>query len=160
MLTFIAIAHIIIAIILVTLILLQDSKGGAMGVLGGGGGSNTIFGSTGAASFLVKATRGIAILFAITCFTLAYMTSQKSGSVFDGAPVTTQTPTKSNTMGAGKAAADKAATTTTGVAADAKATAEKAAMDAKATAEGCRRSSSNRRQSCCRKDSYRCQGRS
>ena len=89
MLTFIAIAHLVIAVVLITLILLQDSKGGAMGVLGGGGGSNTVFGSTGAANFLTKATRAVAVLFAITCFALAYMTAQKSSSVFDGAAPST-----------------------------------------------------------------------
>ncbi len=94
MLVFISVFHIVVAIMLIVLVLLQDSKGGAMGMLGGGGGGNTVFGSTGATSFLVTATRWIAIAFAATSITLAYMTSQKNESVLDkfapgagGAPI-------------------------------------------------------------------------
>ena len=83
MLTFVSVVHIIMAVILIVLVLLQDSKGGAMGMLGGGGGGNTVFGSTGAASFLVKATRWVAIIFAATSISLAYMTTQKTDSVLD-----------------------------------------------------------------------------
>ncbi len=82
MLAFISVIHVFMAVILIILVLLQDSKGGAMGMLGGSGG-NTVFGSTGAASFLVKATRWIAVAFAVTSISLAYMTSQKNESVLD-----------------------------------------------------------------------------
>jgi len=85
MLTFVAVLHVVVTLILIVLVLLQDSKGGAMGLLGGSGG-NTVFGSTGAATFLVKATRWIAIFFAVTSISLAYMTSQKNDSVLDKLP--------------------------------------------------------------------------
>ena len=82
--TLLAFVHIGIALVLIFFVLLQDSKGGAAGVFGGGGGggSNTLFGATGAANFLVKATRWVAILFAATCIGLTYMTSKRS-SVLD-----------------------------------------------------------------------------
>ena len=84
MLTFVAIVHVIIALGLVLFVLLQDPKGGAAGVFGGGGGgSNSLFGSTGAGNFLTATTKWLAILFAITCVTLTYLTSHKTSSVMD-----------------------------------------------------------------------------
>lgn len=82
MLVFITVLHLIVALFLIVFVLLQDSKGGAMGMLGGGG-SNTLLGSTGASSFLVKATRWLAIIFAVSCVFLTYKTSQKSKSILD-----------------------------------------------------------------------------
>ena len=71
------------ALILIILVLLQDSKGGAMGMLGGGSGNSSVFGSTGAGNFLVKATRTVAIIFAITSVGLVYMTTKRGSSVLD-----------------------------------------------------------------------------
>lgn len=98
MLPALTIAHVVIATLLVILVLIQDSKGDASGLLGGGGGSNSLFGATGAASFLVQATRSIAVLFAISCLVLAYVTSTggSSRSVIDrvqgGAPLENSAP--------------------------------------------------------------------
>jgi len=62
--------------------LIQDAKGD--GVFGmGGGGSNQVLSSTGAASFLVKTTRTLAVVFAFTSITLTYLTSKHGGSVTD-----------------------------------------------------------------------------
>ncbi len=83
MLTTIAVLHIIFIVALIGLVLLQDSKGGALGAFGAGGGSSSVFGSGGGANFLVKATRTVAILFATTSLTLAYMTSGSSKSLTD-----------------------------------------------------------------------------
>ena len=89
MLAFISILHIIVAIVLITLVLLQDSKGGAMGVFGGGT-SQSVFGAAGGTNVLVKLTRSAAILFSITCIYLAYSTSNtQSGSVLDDATIPT-----------------------------------------------------------------------
>ncbi len=84
MLTFVAIVHVIIALGLVLFVLLQDPKGGAAGVFGGGGGgSNSLFGSTGAGNFLTSTTKWLAILFAVTCITLTYLTSHNTSSIMD-----------------------------------------------------------------------------
>lgn len=91
MLTFIAVVHVLIALVLIVLVLLQDSKGGAMGGLGGGAGSSSVFGSTGAAPFLVKATRVTAFLFAINCVILSCTSTKREGSVLD-APGTAAAP--------------------------------------------------------------------
>jgi preprotein translocase subunit SecG len=107
MLTFITLIHFTVAILLIVFVLIQDSKGG--GVFGmGASGSNQVFSATGAANFLVKATRTLAILFAITCITLTYMTTHKTSSVTDdfvpaaaaptdsaAPPVTTEAPAAS-----------------------------------------------------------------
>lgn len=83
MLTFIAIIHVAIAIFLVLLVLIQDSKG-AMGGLLGGGGSQSVFGASGATNILVKITRYTAIIFAATCLLLSwYSANQTGGSVMD-----------------------------------------------------------------------------
>lgn len=83
MLAFITIVHLFIALVLIIFVLLQDSKGGAAGVFGGGSGSNSLFGSTGGADFLTKMTRYTAIMFAVTCLGLAYLTSKPQKSLMD-----------------------------------------------------------------------------
>lgn len=84
LLTLLTTIHLFVAIFLIIFVLLQDSKGGAMGIMGGGGGgSDTVFGTGGASSFLVKATRTVAILFAISCLTLTYLSTSSNSSVTD-----------------------------------------------------------------------------
>ena len=77
--TFLAIIHIFVALLLVTFVLLQDSKGGGMGGAFGGGSSQTIFGATGAVNFLVKVTRVLAVVFMLTCIVLTLLMSRRSG---------------------------------------------------------------------------------
>lgn len=86
MITLLAVIHVLIAVLLVIFVLLQDSKGGAMGVFGGGS-SNSFFGSTGATNFLVKATRWLAVGFAISCLTLTYVSTRRNTSVLDNAVI-------------------------------------------------------------------------
>ena len=102
MLTLVAIVHVLIALLLVIFVLLQDSKGGAMGGALTGGGANTVFGSAGAGNFLTKVTKWLAILFAVTCVGLVYMTSTQKKSVLDDlAPATVPTSTETiDTSGA------------------------------------------------------------
>jgi len=84
MLTLLTYIHIAIGLGLVLFVLLQDPKGGAMGVFSGGSSANSFFGSSGASNFLTTTTRWLAILFAVSCLTLTYMTARKGGSVMDG----------------------------------------------------------------------------
>lgn len=84
--TFVAILHILVALLLIGLVLVQDSKGG--GALGmGGGGSNSVLGAAGAQTLWAKLTRIIAFIFAITCITLTYMSALKTKSIIDSVPV-------------------------------------------------------------------------
>jgi preprotein translocase subunit SecG len=81
--------HVIVCVALIMIVLLQTGKGADMGAAFGGGGSQTLFGSTGASTFLSKATTGAAIIFMITSLGLAYM----SGHQVDSSVVTgTQPP--------------------------------------------------------------------
>lgn len=67
------ILHILACLALIGLVLMQQGKGADAGLMsGGGGGSQTVFGSKGAHSFLVKMTAGCALLFFITCLSLGY----------------------------------------------------------------------------------------
>jgi len=66
--------HVIIAVILIGLILVQHGKGADAGAAFGGGASSTVFGSQGSASFLTRLTAGLATAFFITSLLLAYHT--------------------------------------------------------------------------------------
>ena len=59
--------HVITAIIIVVLILLQKGKGADMGSAFGAGASGTMFGSKGSANFLSRSTAVLATIFFITC---------------------------------------------------------------------------------------------
>ena len=74
------IIHIIVCIALIMIVLLQTGKGADMGAAFGGGSSQTLFGSTGASTFLSKATTLAAIVFMLTSLMLAYMSGNKTGS--------------------------------------------------------------------------------
>ena len=88
MLTFIAIIHLFVCLLLIALVLLQDPKGGGTGGVFGGGGSNTLLGATGAVTFLTRLTRYSAIVFGVTCLILTLLSRPEQGSVLDKAPST------------------------------------------------------------------------
>ncbi|MBW2568278.1 MAG: preprotein translocase subunit SecG [Deltaproteobacteria bacterium] len=75
--TIFLILHVIACITLIMIILLQTGKGADMGAAFGGGGSQTLFGSSGASTFLSKATTIAAVVFMITSLGLAYMSSHR-----------------------------------------------------------------------------------
>jgi len=89
------VVHIIIAISLIALVLLQHGKGADMGAAFGGGSAGSLFGSTGSANFLSRSTAVLATLFFLTSLTLAYFGLQEheSKSVLDRTtvPVTSTT---------------------------------------------------------------------
>jgi preprotein translocase subunit SecG len=76
--SFIVIIHIIVAIALILIVLLQTGKGADMGAAFGGGGSQTLFGSTGASTFLSRLTTIAAIVFMLTSLALAYLSGHRS----------------------------------------------------------------------------------
>lgn len=83
------IIHVIVCIALIMIVLLQTGKGADMGAAFGGGSGNTLFGSTGASTFLTKATTAAAIIFMLTSLGLAYMSGNKTG---DSIMIDTKTP--------------------------------------------------------------------
>ena len=66
--TLVVVLHVLIAVALVTLVLLQQGKGANAGAAFGGGASQTVFGSEGSSSFLTRATTLLAIVFFVTSF--------------------------------------------------------------------------------------------
>ena len=83
MISALVVFYFIVAFCLIVLVLLQDPKGN--GAIFGGGGSQSLFGATGATSFIVKATRVTAILFAICVIGINYMLMSQSSksAVYD-----------------------------------------------------------------------------
>ncbi|MCA9484626.1 MAG: preprotein translocase subunit SecG [Nitrospina sp.] len=71
MTTLITVLHVIAALFLILVVLLQQGKGASMGAAFGAGSSQTMFGSSGAGNLLTKLTAGAAALFMITSLTLA-----------------------------------------------------------------------------------------
>jgi len=74
----VSVLHVIVCIALILIILLQAGKGADMGAIFGGGASNTLFGSSGATSFFTKLTTAAAIIFMLTCLSLAWLSSHTS----------------------------------------------------------------------------------
>ncbi|QDL90778.1 preprotein translocase subunit SecG [Paroceanicella profunda] len=75
--------HLIIAVFLIGIVLLQRSEGGALGMGGGGGGG--LVSSRGAATALSKVTWGLAAAFIVTSVTLTILAASHSSdrSVLD-----------------------------------------------------------------------------
>ena len=89
---FVIVLHVVVCVALIMIVLLQTGKGADMGAAFGGGGSQTLFGSTGASTFLSKATTGAAIIFMVTSLGLAYMSGhQVDSSVLTGTQPAAQT---------------------------------------------------------------------
>jgi len=94
--------HVIVCVALIMIVLLQTGKGADMGAAFGGGSSQSLFGSTGASTFLSKATTVAAVVFMITSLALAYMSSNRTGkSIMTNTPAPVSAPltpeTKSET---------------------------------------------------------------
>ncbi|MES2772035.1 MAG: preprotein translocase subunit SecG [Pseudomonadota bacterium] len=80
--------HVIAAISVIALVLMQQGKGADMGAAFGSGASGSLFGATGSANFLSRTTAILATVFFITSLSLAYMASAKpktTGSVMQNA---------------------------------------------------------------------------
>ncbi|ABW66308.1 preprotein translocase subunit SecG [Desulfosudis oleivorans] len=107
----ITIIHVIVCFALILIVLLQTGKGAGMGATFGGGGSQTLFGSTGGSTFLSKATTGAAVVFMVTCLSLAYVsTHRQPASIMEGEKIPATQPAPEQTLPpdapAGEPAAD------------------------------------------------------
>lgn len=103
------VVHVLIAVSIIGLVMLQQGRGADAGAGFGGGASNTVFGARGSASFLSRTTAILAAVFFSSSLLLAYMgdnqdnkqedlmeTPASSGPQQDLPPVT-QTPATSGT---------------------------------------------------------------
>lgn len=75
--------HILAALALIALILLQQGKGADAGASFGGGASQTVFGSAGSANFLTRATAILATAFMLTSLALAWQARQQATGIDD-----------------------------------------------------------------------------
>ena len=79
--TILLIVHVLVGASVIGLVLMQQGKGADAGASFGGGASQTVFGSAGAGSFLVKLTAGLAALFFATSLALAVIAKQNAEAV-------------------------------------------------------------------------------
>ena len=77
------VVHVLIAVGIVGLILLQQGKGADAGAAFGGGASSTVFGSQGSGTFLSRATAILAALFFVTSLWLAYLAKDETSQLGD-----------------------------------------------------------------------------
>lgn len=97
-LTLILTVHVLVALGIIFLVLLQHGKGADMGAAFGSGSSGSLFGATGSANFLSRTTAALAVVFFLTSLSLAYVATHKpkaAGSVMQDAnapPATTAAP--------------------------------------------------------------------
>jgi preprotein translocase subunit SecG len=99
MLNILLTGHIVIAVIIIILILVQHGKGADMGAAFGSGSSQTVFGSKGAAPFLMKLTGFLAAVFFVTSLSMGVLSKQYAGSSnFLPTPVQQGVPAKSDDL--------------------------------------------------------------
>ncbi len=108
MYSFVLVVHILLAILMIALILVQHGKGADAGASFGGGGAATVFGASGSGNFMTRLTAILTALFFVTSLTLAvYAKKQTQGvNVLPGteqveqapAPLSNTTPAPATTI--------------------------------------------------------------
>ena len=79
--------HILAAVGVIGLVLVQHGKGADMGAAFGSGGSGSLFGASGSANFLSRSTAALATVFFVATLALAYFGNVRpssTGSVLEG----------------------------------------------------------------------------
>jgi preprotein translocase subunit SecG len=102
-------AHVLVAFAIIGLVLLQHGKGADMGSGFGGGSSGSLFGATGSANFLSRATAVLATVFFLTSLGLAYLATNKpkaGGGVLDAVKTLPAAPAGGAEKAPEKAAAE------------------------------------------------------
>jgi preprotein translocase subunit SecG len=87
--------HVLLAVAIIGIVLLQRGKGADAGAGFGAGASGTVFGARGSANFLSRTTAVLATLFFLTSLGLTYLFSQQKAptSVVDTVQQTVPAPT-------------------------------------------------------------------
>lgn len=93
MTTVVLVIHLLVAIALVGVILLQRSEGGGLGIGGGGGGGGFLT-ARGSANLLTRSTAILAVVFVATSMTLAILAGRATGpsSILESLPATPVEP--------------------------------------------------------------------
>ena len=85
--TVLIVLHVLVALAIIGLVLLQHGKGADMGSGFGGGASGSLFGATGSANFLSRTTAVLAAIFFVLSLALAYTATRRpaeeGGGVID-----------------------------------------------------------------------------
>ncbi|MDP1537524.1 MAG: preprotein translocase subunit SecG [Burkholderiales bacterium] len=74
----ILVVHVIAALSIIGLVLLQHGKGADMGAAFGSGSAGSVFGSSGSANFLSRTTAVLAAIFFVSSISLTIFTSKKA----------------------------------------------------------------------------------
>jgi preprotein translocase subunit SecG len=102
--------HVLSALGIIGLVLLQHGKGADMGSGFGGGASGSLFGATGSANFLSRATAVLAAIFFALSLALAYVATRRpadqGGGVIDAIRAKQTQPAKPEAKQEEKPAAD------------------------------------------------------
>ena len=77
---FLIVVHVLVAVAIIGLVLLQHGKGADAGAAFGTGSSQTLFGARGSANFLSRLTAVFATVFFITSLSLAFVATRQSTS--------------------------------------------------------------------------------
>ena len=86
----ILVIHVLLALGLVGLILIQHGKGADAGAAFGSGAAGSVFGARGAHSFLYKLTAVLAVAFFVTSISLAYFASSETATLDPEQSIMTQ----------------------------------------------------------------------
>jgi preprotein translocase subunit SecG len=82
MYAFLIVIHVIVSVVLILVILLQAGRGGGLSEAFGMSSTQTFFG-TSATKFLQRATSVCAVVFLLTCLSLAAFSTHRSRSLMD-----------------------------------------------------------------------------
>ncbi|MCA1559593.1 MAG: preprotein translocase subunit SecG [Acidobacteria bacterium] len=88
----VAVLYVLSCILLLTVVLLQQGKGGDMASAFGGGGSQTAFGARAGATVLTRATSILGVLFMLGAITLGIIGQRGPGSLIRGFKTPTAAP--------------------------------------------------------------------
>lgn len=87
------VVHVLVAVSIIGLVLLQHGKGADVGAAFGGGASGSLFGASGSANFLSRATAVLAALFFVTSLGLTWFGAHRGNTgsgVMSRVPAVTQ----------------------------------------------------------------------
>ena len=79
--TLVLVLHVLAALAIVGLVLLQHGKGADVGAAFGSGASGSLFGASGSANFLSRATAILAAVFFLTSLGLTYFSGKKTSGI-------------------------------------------------------------------------------
>ncbi len=90
--TFVLVIHIILAVLMIGLILVQHGKGADAGASFGGGGAATVFGASGSGNFMTRLTAILTALFFVTSLTLAVFAKKQTTAAYSLQSVQSSAP--------------------------------------------------------------------